>query len=660
MATGRPGQAHTALVSSSSSSLAPELWTLILIGDGDVDKPNGVEPKWRFAARAVCRTWRAIVDRGAPSFYGHGSRARQVALCKHERQVLWGRGRLVCASAFVEWAEAGRDGIVRDGAAVEGLVAWINGASPVSEHDVMVVLAASGVPALVERALTSIRGGRAVPHGTQILGKDVDIVSPVPRNAPWPRMSRHEAAAHRPFVVAAAIVRSGCRRGMAHIAADMPRALMGHLAVQAAAANDDPVAVQTILAIGGASHGEALAAMEWAAGPRVVAWCLKAAGEPRDRAWAVNLAAWLASTENRRDLVTRCIERTVHATAAILGVYDKYGITDAIATDDACRLICRRRSIGGARWILGRAEHQGGMREWSRVLKRLAEGACCLYTDTDCDGARRCSDVLLSWLCDGPPRYHPLVEGITYSRLDPILSAAGKVAGLVDPGRFAWLCERWPEEAGRMHPSWAAYAMRAACDWAKDDHDIGTVERMVALLDTMAARAAEPAALVQVVDVWSFFFERLEHAYTSLGIGAYVAAAALIQHAWWRCQDDMDAHTAGRLAEERAMVLCTIDPEARRPWRCVGRCRHVAALVPRASDARHLARRSVSHVRAAAVGVARRAQSFASGINKKKEFKSRWTALGPTAKCAKPGPNMDGKSNSSMSGLHAAQDMPAP
>lgn len=573
MATGRQTQAQTVF----GGSLPPELWTLILIGDSsgsadDVEKPNGMEPKWRFAARAVCSTWRAIVDRGAPSFYGYRSCARQVALWRHERQVLWGRGRLVCASAFVEWTEARRDGIVWDDAAVKGLVAWINGASPVS--DAVLVLAASGVPALVERALSSIQRERAVPHGAQILGEGADIASPVSRNAPWPRMTRHEAAAHRPFVVAAAIVRSGCHRCMARVAETMPRALMSHLAIQAAAAKDDAVAVQTILAIGGASHGEALMAMEWAAGPRVVAWCLKAAGESRDRAWAVNLAAWLTSAENQRDLVARCIDRTGHthdATAAILGVYDAHGIADAIATDDACRLICRRRSIGGARWILARAERQGGTREWSRVLKRLAEGACCIYTDTDNDddaGVGQRSDVLLSWLCDGPPRYHPLVEGVTYSRLNPILAAAGRATGLVDPGCFAWLCERWPEEADRMHPSWAAYAMRAACDWAKDDHDIGTVERMVALLDAMAARAAEPAALVEFVDVWSFFFERLEHAYTSLGIDAYVAVAALIQHAWWRCQDDTDAHTAECLAEERARALCTVDPEAHRPWGC--------------------------------------------------------------------------------------------
>lgn len=566
MAMGRQTQARTVF----GGSLPPELWTLILIGDGsgvdDIDKPNGVEPKWRFAARAVCRMWRAIIDRGAPSFYGY----RQCApLWKHERQVLWGRGRLVCASAFVEWAKARRDGIVWGGAAVEGLIAWINGASPVS--DAMIVLAASGVPALVERALLSIRGERAAPHGAQTLGEDVDITAPVWRYAPWPYIAPHEAAAHRPFAMAAAIVRSGCRRAVARIAETMPRALMSQLAIQAAAANDDPVTVQTILAVGGASHGEALVAMEWASGPQVVTWCLNAAREPRDRAWAVNLAAWLASAENQRDLVTRCIGRTDHphdATAAILGVYNAYGITDAITTDDACRLICRQRSIGGAKWILTRAERQGGAQEQSRVLKRLAEGACGLYTDGSGPGVRQCSDVLLSWLCDGPPQYHPLADGAAHSRLDPILIAAGTAAGLVDPACFAWLCERWPEEAGRMHPTWAAYAMRAACDWAKDDHDIGTVERMVALLDTMAAYAAEPAALVQVVDVWSFFFERLEHAYTSLGIDAYVATATLIRHAWWRCQDDMDAHTAECLAEERARALCTIDPEARRPWGC--------------------------------------------------------------------------------------------
>lgn len=556
--------------------LPPELWTLVLVGDndGDIDEYGGVEPKWRFAVRTVCHLWREIVDRAAPSFYG-GPPCTRACLWKPACQILWGRGRLVCASTFVQWAKMHCDSATWDTVAVDHLIAWINKTSSVPSHDIKVVLAASGVPTLVDYVLTSSHAdtGRQSDAQRSCESTNIDNESAVPHDTPWPRMSLNQAAEHHPFVVAAAAVRSGCHEAIARIAKVMPYALMSPLAIEAAAANDDPAALEMLLTIGKVSHIEAVCAMEQASGPNIATRCLEAAKDPHGRPWATDLAAFLASEANRNALVCQCIKRAGctrpdaynvnNAVPAILDVYVAHGMTALMDTDGVIDLICKRRSIGGARWILRRAERSDNPQERSHILGRLAKGACRLDDNGDRMQCSDDSDALLSWLCDGPPKYNPLRKG-DFSQLDSLFLAAC-VGGRADPGCFAWLCERWPDEVARMNPSWVASMMRVACDSADDSHDIGTVERLVAALDAVAAPSS---ALIDAVDVWSLLFERLERVAANADPDAYTAAADLIQYAWSRCKDDGDAHVAQRLAAERALVLFTIDIDARRPWRC--------------------------------------------------------------------------------------------
>ncbi|AGO82034.1 hypothetical protein pdul_cds_122 [Pandoravirus dulcis] len=570
--------------------LQPELWTLILVGrhDSEPDAAEGVPPKWRFATRAVCRAWRDIVNWGAPSFWGGPSECTQACLWKHDRQVLWGRGRLVCASAFVDWAKTHGDGLTR-AADVDALIAWIAAASHVADldHQVPIIFAESGVPALVERALDmalALCETDADP-ATDHNAADESAWTPcsdmcvVPSNKEaWQCAPLGTVATYHPYVVAAAAVRSGRAEAIAPVVERMPRALMSRLAIQAAVANDDLGALQMLFALGRPSAFEALNAMLHALGPNIVAWCLDATKEPCGRPWACALAALFKSADHCNGFVIECIERTgstrtdvrnVHAAvSAILDVCDAHGITATIDTDTITDVICERRSIGGAEWILRRTERDSGPQERLRVLGRLAVGACRLDGDSDRMSYSDDSDALLSWLCDGPPQYSPLAKG-AHSQLDSLFLEAC-ADHRADPRCFAWLCERWPEEAARMHPPWVASMMRATCDRVDDVKDAGEIERLFMALDAALVHAAAPTALVEAVDVWPLLFDRLERVSGQPGDPcAYVSATQLIQYVWRRCQGDVERHLVEPvLAAERAMTLFTIDIEARKPWRC--------------------------------------------------------------------------------------------
>ncbi|WBR14819.1 hypothetical protein pkur_cds_645 [Pandoravirus kuranda] len=127
------------------------------------DRPRALrpffDPRWRFAARAVCRLWREIIERPTPSeadvFYRWRAKtqhwpsvdARRVHSARCPR---WASGRLVCASAVAEWvaSDTGPWGLQRG-----DIQAWCRDHAGASHKQVIAALVASDAEWAVDRAL---------------------------------------------------------------------------------------------------------------------------------------------------------------------------------------------------------------------------------------------------------------------------------------------------------------------------------------------------------------------------------------------------------------------------------------------------------------------------------------------------------------------------
>lgn len=128
------------------------------------DRPRALrpffDPRWRFAARAVCRLWREIIEQPTPSEanvlyrwraktqYWPSVDARRVHSAQCPR---WATGRLVCASAVAEWVanDTGPWGQQRD----DGMWVWCRDHAGASHKQVIAALVASDAEWAVERAL---------------------------------------------------------------------------------------------------------------------------------------------------------------------------------------------------------------------------------------------------------------------------------------------------------------------------------------------------------------------------------------------------------------------------------------------------------------------------------------------------------------------------
>lgn len=117
------------------------------------------DPRWRFAARAVCRLWREIIERPTPSeadvLYRWRAKtqhwpsvdARRVHSARCPR---WATGRLVCASAVAEWVAGDAGPWGRQGDSVQ---TWCRDNAGASHKQVIATMVASDAEWAVERAL---------------------------------------------------------------------------------------------------------------------------------------------------------------------------------------------------------------------------------------------------------------------------------------------------------------------------------------------------------------------------------------------------------------------------------------------------------------------------------------------------------------------------
>nr|UDO47310.1 ankyrin repeat [Pandoravirus massiliensis] len=127
------------------------------------DRPRAArpffDPRWRFAARAVCRLWRETIEQPtageadvlyrwrAKTQHWPSIDARRVHSARCPR---WATGRLVCASAVAEWVAAGTGPWGQQRDAVQ---AWCRDNAGASHKQVIAALVASDADWAVERAL---------------------------------------------------------------------------------------------------------------------------------------------------------------------------------------------------------------------------------------------------------------------------------------------------------------------------------------------------------------------------------------------------------------------------------------------------------------------------------------------------------------------------
>ncbi|AGO85320.2 F-box domain containing protein [Pandoravirus salinus] len=128
-----------------------------------------LDPRWRFAARSVCRLWREVIE--------HPSPAEAAAMGPHPRvNEIWFRvenggpkdcpkwptGRVVCASAVGDWIALRPDAWPRSH--FDRVYAWCRENADAVRQQVIVALVASDVPEAVAYALDEVVRMRPSPH----------------------------------------------------------------------------------------------------------------------------------------------------------------------------------------------------------------------------------------------------------------------------------------------------------------------------------------------------------------------------------------------------------------------------------------------------------------------------------------------------------------
>nr|UDO47303.1 F-box domain protein [Pandoravirus massiliensis] len=114
-----------------------------------------LDPRWRFAARAVCRQWRAIIQQPTlAEASAMGKHPHKRCNSVHEAMPVgcpkWPAGRVVCLTAVAEWIASDPTPWVAD---PEALYTWCARTCGATRKHAVAALFASGQPWAVEQAL---------------------------------------------------------------------------------------------------------------------------------------------------------------------------------------------------------------------------------------------------------------------------------------------------------------------------------------------------------------------------------------------------------------------------------------------------------------------------------------------------------------------------
>ncbi|AJF97929.1 hypothetical protein TW95_gp1195 [Pandoravirus inopinatum] len=507
--------------------LPAEIWNLIVAGDTTVD--GHLEPRWRFAARSVCRLWRDLIGAAAPSLRGWRWPATFKDMHRAVGQALWVRGRIVTASALVsviasvpsDWTPA-------------RVTTWIAGAGG-SQVDAARVMILSQVPHLVAHAIDVVLPQHIPPVDmpTETRQRRVRLSLAEASNDPWHRLVD-------------AAIRTGDTTIVDAVVAHAPDVLRGDVALRAAAETGNLDILDRVLASGPPNGGRVLEVVLLSRNKATATHMIAGLIDPHYRSWAPpsDQADWWLPQGINLLLAGAIKYGSAHVPEALI---------DAGFESDVDRRLGRvrhRRSVAIPQWCWERERAKGEDRAHAFMAKLVPD---TVFRNVD-DNGRPYSlypERLLAWACDGPPRWDPLAKDVDVcaSLRGLIEHASHPIRG--DPHCFAWLCGRYPREVAAMDAivEWTAQAARALfCPPHGSVGGVASMERFVSAIDAVWTHMPPDRRhrLETAVDLWPLALSARPCHLDPTG------ARARVDHAMTRSRGDDPHRIAAAYAECRA------------------------------------------------------------------------------------------------------------
>ncbi|AVK75758.1 F-box incomplete domain containing protein [Pandoravirus neocaledonia] len=511
-----------------------ELWAIIL-ADPDV----GLDPAYRCMARRVCRQWRDLIDRAAPTGRGWQRftlhRLGRKRIWCIDTALPWARGRIVEASALAECYHLRPVARAKDAEQTGALMtsdyerAFAEMVTCVPATDQCEVMMLSLDPDIVDHGLRIVEE-RATP--AECVNAASSLVASAARSGqPW--------MVDRVFGTMSARARTSvCMWALKGISAEVFDCLLRHMPefrVFETVDMEDSVARHAVDVFSG----------------RI------------DRAWSK-----LWPREDADDIECALLSLIEHDNVALLAALDAAGLYD-LPDDLAVETVYSRRSTKTARWLMERAR-QRSADALSQLTAALLYGALKRSYDDDWFPCSSHPEALLSWLLGGPTAYDPLASGAAPMTLARIFELASTPDDTCDVSRcLLWLCLRWPTEAtNRIDAIRDAARQMLTRDGRWVDsylcRDGSALEYLVYALDTIHVKMLDAGhrqsadTLLHSVDLYAIVVECTRDQTTKKNF---------IEHGRARCTDDDSVPV--RLALIKTRVLHAIDPLGVDPWRAV-------------------------------------------------------------------------------------------
>ncbi|AGO84561.2 F-box domain containing protein [Pandoravirus salinus] len=510
----------------------PELWAMIL-----ADPVVGLDPAYRCMARRVCRRWRDLIDRAAPTDRGWREPAvdwlARRPIYRVETMVPWSRGRIMAASVFAECYRLHPSDAMAHGTDCTSSIA-------VNDY---------------ERAFAAV-GGDATPVGRcalMMLSLDPVIVDE------GIRIAKEGAGSSR---IALCAIKSAFRSGRTWVLDRVWEARpkdSASLSFACLTLRDVDVGMFDRLL----HHAPNVPIFDTRDLRLEVARHIAGVFCGRvDRPWSSQWTHIAEDPDERECSLDSLVEND---SVTLLRALDDVGLYD-LPDDSAIYTVCSSRATKTAAWLIERARHKP-KDALAGVLDKMVRGALKRSHDSDGFPSSDHPEALLSWLLGGPTPYDPLAPDAPIS-LDLLFRLASASDSSCEvPRCLLWLCLRWPREASQHLDAIRGAARQMLTRTGKwiDSYlcrDGTTLEYLVYTLDALHARltnvghAQSADDLLRAIDLCKI---------TTECTGDLQTRATFLDHGLARCADDDSVPT--RLALIRACVLRTIDPVAVDPWR---------------------------------------------------------------------------------------------